>query len=204
MSIEAHVLLTTLRTRLECLEADALASIARVQFREDFIVTTHVDMCLERYQRFAGGSAALSLLVGDFAETGLLSTSVDIEFFGLHKAACDRVFQAAQARWKELLGLENKAEASEGEGQEQVQEQTELFPAGPANLAAAPTNRNEIVTVLMERDGLTETEAKAQLEDLRQRIREGEDPEELLHEELGLEPDYFFDLIEGIDLVEGA
>lgn len=51
-----------------------------------------------------------------------------------------------------------------------------------------------IEKILIKQDGMTATEAHETLEELRQCVVEGEDPEELLHE-LGLEPDYIFDLI---------
>lgn len=54
---------------------------------------------------------------------------------------------------------------------------------------------NEIVNVLMRRDGLSLEEAYEQLNDARERLTDGDDPEEILYEEFGLEPDYLFDLI---------
>ena len=54
---------------------------------------------------------------------------------------------------------------------------------------------NAIVKVLMERDGYTFEEAKEMVEDARQRVFEGENPEEILEYDFGLEPDYIFDLI---------
>lgn len=57
-------------------------------------------------------------------------------------------------------------------------------------------NRNKIVEVLMRRDGLSEEEALEILADGRRSVEEGEDPEEVLYQEFGLEPDYIFDLIE--------
>ena len=54
---------------------------------------------------------------------------------------------------------------------------------------------NTIVKILMNRDGLLEEEAKDILCDLQYRfITYNEDPEELLLE-IGLEPDYIFDLL---------
>lgn len=53
----------------------------------------------------------------------------------------------------------------------------------------------EIKQTIMRRDGLTAAEARERVEAARQRVREGEDPEEVLAEEFGLEPDYIFDLI---------
>lgn len=50
-------------------------------------------------------------------------------------------------------------------------------------------------TVLVNRDGISAKEADERIKELRRRFREGEDPEELLHSELGLEPDYIFDII---------
>lgn len=52
-----------------------------------------------------------------------------------------------------------------------------------------------LLEVLMRRDELSEAEAREQIEDARQRVLEGEDPEEVLREEFGLEPDFIFDLI---------
>ena len=48
--------------------------------------------------------------------------------------------------------------------------------------------------VLMNRDNLTNSEAEESISEMRERMFQGEDPEELL-EEIGLEPDYVFDLI---------
>lgn len=55
-----------------------------------------------------------------------------------------------------------------------------------------------IVEVLIERDGMTKEEATEYMDQLRQSVIEGEDPEEIL-EELGLEPDYIMDLIDIYD-----
>jgi hypothetical protein len=49
--------------------------------------------------------------------------------------------------------------------------------------------------VLMNRDGLTEDEAEEFIAEARERIYSGDDPEEILLEEFGLEPDYVFDLL---------
>ena len=49
--------------------------------------------------------------------------------------------------------------------------------------------------VLMERDGVTGIEADQEIKDLRSRVIKGENPETILFEEYGLEPDYIFDLI---------
>ena len=54
---------------------------------------------------------------------------------------------------------------------------------------------NAIVKVLMERDGLTRHDAMDMLLDAKARVAEGEDPEEILTEEFGLEPDYIEDLL---------
>ena len=52
----------------------------------------------------------------------------------------------------------------------------------------------EVVKILMERDEMTREDAEENLEELRERFADGENPEELLYE-IGLEPDYIFDLI---------
>lgn len=54
---------------------------------------------------------------------------------------------------------------------------------------------NRIVKILMNRDGASLSEAREQLKEARLRVENGEDPEEILLEEFGLEPDYLFDLI---------
>jgi len=53
---------------------------------------------------------------------------------------------------------------------------------------------NDLEKVLTERDGLTQEEADEQIAEMRKRMLEGEDPEELLWE-VGLESDYIFDLL---------
>lgn len=55
---------------------------------------------------------------------------------------------------------------------------------------------NEIKQVLMDRDGCSSEEADQRIDDARERILvDGEDPEEVLLEEFGLEPDYIFDIL---------
>jgi hypothetical protein len=49
--------------------------------------------------------------------------------------------------------------------------------------------------VLMRRDGLSPAEADDLIDEAKGRILAGEDPEEILEEEFGLEPDYIWDLI---------
>ena len=53
-----------------------------------------------------------------------------------------------------------------------------------------------IVRTLVERDGISEQEAEQMVREARERVLEdGEDPEEVLLEEFGLEPDYLEDLL---------
>ena len=52
-----------------------------------------------------------------------------------------------------------------------------------------------IKSVLMRRDGLTPDEADDMIEEARQLVAEGENPESVLRVEFGLEPDYVFDLL---------
>lgn len=58
---------------------------------------------------------------------------------------------------------------------------------------------NRVVEILVERDGLTVTEATAQLENVREMLSECDfDPaesEEIISSELGLEMDYLLDII---------
>lgn len=53
---------------------------------------------------------------------------------------------------------------------------------------------SELKHVLMVRDEMSEVEADETIRDLKKLVQEGEDPEELLFE-LGLEPDYIFDIL---------
>ncbi len=48
---------------------------------------------------------------------------------------------------------------------------------------------------IMERDDLTDAQAEIEISEARQAILDGEDPEEVLADYFGLEPDYMFDLI---------
>ena len=52
----------------------------------------------------------------------------------------------------------------------------------------------ELKKVLMERDELTSDEADEQIEEMSEAINNGENPENVLYD-IGLEPDYVFDLI---------
>lgn len=54
---------------------------------------------------------------------------------------------------------------------------------------------DSIVQVLINRDGLSLEYAQQLVNDARHRVQDGEDPEELLYEEFGLEPDYIWDLL---------
>ena len=54
---------------------------------------------------------------------------------------------------------------------------------------------SELKKVLMQRDGMSLLEADNAIDDAKQRVFEGEDPEDVLAEEFGLEPDYIFDLL---------
>ena len=52
----------------------------------------------------------------------------------------------------------------------------------------------EFEKILIERDGMSEEEAKLERLDAMERVENGEDPEEVLYD-YGLEPDYVFDII---------
>lgn len=49
--------------------------------------------------------------------------------------------------------------------------------------------------VLMKRDGYSEKDALLEIEYIKNRIFDGEDPEEILHNDYCLEPDYIMDLL---------
>lgn len=53
----------------------------------------------------------------------------------------------------------------------------------------------ELTRVLAARDNLTLVDAQVLVDEAREEVSQGADPEELLHEEFGLEPDYVFDLL---------
>lgn len=52
-----------------------------------------------------------------------------------------------------------------------------------------------IKQVLMRRDGLSEADAREAVDEAIAAVAEGQDPEEVLLEHFGLEPDYIFDLM---------
>lgn len=54
---------------------------------------------------------------------------------------------------------------------------------------------NEIVRILMKRDGMERDDAEDLLRNAREAVEDGEDPEEILAEWFGLEPDYVYDLL---------
>lgn len=56
---------------------------------------------------------------------------------------------------------------------------------------------NEIIRVLMERDGMSREEATERLEEVREIMADADpwDAEDILADELGLEMDYIFDVI---------
>jgi hypothetical protein len=52
----------------------------------------------------------------------------------------------------------------------------------------------ELLKILMRRDNLSKAEALEQIEEMQQSVLDGENPEELLYD-IGLEPDYVFDIL---------
>ena len=55
-------------------------------------------------------------------------------------------------------------------------------------------DRNKLVYIFIDRDGMSFRDARAKVIEMRDRVFMGENPEDLL-EEVGLEPDYIFELI---------
>lgn len=53
---------------------------------------------------------------------------------------------------------------------------------------------SELKKVLIKRDEMTADEASELIREMKERVMDGEDPEELLYE-IGLEPDYIFDIL---------
>jgi polyhydroxyalkanoate synthesis regulator phasin len=54
---------------------------------------------------------------------------------------------------------------------------------------------DRLIDVLVARDGISLDEAQDFIDEAKERVYNGEDPEEILLEEFGLEPDYIFDII---------
>jgi hypothetical protein len=52
-----------------------------------------------------------------------------------------------------------------------------------------------ILEVLMRRDGLSKEEAQEWIDEAKQMVADGDNPEEVVHYEFGLEPDYIWDLM---------
>ena len=57
---------------------------------------------------------------------------------------------------------------------------------------------NKIIKILMDRDGMAEDEARNLFNETQELLLDAEDPDEvedILMDELGLEPDYLFDIL---------
>lgn len=54
----------------------------------------------------------------------------------------------------------------------------------------------ELCLAIMNREDCTQEEAEEVIQEMKERVREGEDPEEVLFDE-GFEPDYIFDILDG-------
>lgn len=58
-------------------------------------------------------------------------------------------------------------------------------------------NNNEVIRILMERDGLSREEARERLDEVREMVYEADlcEVEDILADELGLEMDYICDIL---------
>lgn len=56
-------------------------------------------------------------------------------------------------------------------------------------------SNSSLLSVIMRRDGLSRSDAIEQINEAREMVANGADPEEVLYDEFGLEPDYVFDLL---------
>ena len=54
---------------------------------------------------------------------------------------------------------------------------------------------SELKRILVERDGLSDQEANEQIANAKLRVLEGENAEEILEYDFGVEPDYVFDIM---------
>tara|TARA_Y100000385_G_C12723462_1_gene479659 strand:- start:290 stop:454 length:165 start_codon:yes stop_codon:yes gene_type:complete len=52
----------------------------------------------------------------------------------------------------------------------------------------------KLVQILVERDSYSKEDAIQEVEEMKERVLHGENPEEILYE-IGLEPDYIFELL---------
>lgn len=55
--------------------------------------------------------------------------------------------------------------------------------------------KNEIVRILMQRDGMSREDATELVKEARETVLGGEDPDEILRDWFDLEPDYIDDLL---------
>jgi hypothetical protein len=55
---------------------------------------------------------------------------------------------------------------------------------------------DSLLNTIMKRDELTREDALALIDEAKQAVVDGEDPEEVLLDHFGLEPDYIFDLLD--------
>jgi hypothetical protein len=76
------------------------------------------------------------------------------------------------------------------------------YPCAKNKKKSAPKKRNRVVQILMDRDNMTEAEATKLVEDTRDDLLDAlkystsfTDVEDILSCNLGLEPDYLFDII---------
>lgn len=60
------------------------------------------------------------------------------------------------------------------------------------------TERYEIIPTIMRRDGMSREDARELVEEAREEVMNGADPEDVLAETFGLEPDYVMDLLSGL------
>lgn len=54
---------------------------------------------------------------------------------------------------------------------------------------------SELKRTIMERDGISSADADQQIAEAKARITDGDDPEEVLQDDFGLELDYIMDLL---------
>ena len=78
-------------------------------------------------------------------------------------------------------------------------EVAEVVTPQEIGLCKHPVPRNRVVEILMARDGMSEADAIALVDDVREQIiaaaSSSFDAEDIIASELGLEPDYIFDIL---------
>jgi len=134
-----------------------------------------------------------------FQGAGTSFTDWDDVFVGIgsspYEAAEDALEDAASSG-KNVDNIKNDMSKEETvpEDSENIYQYVGLYLKEAKTASIKTAKLSELVEIFMNRDEMTEQEAKEYVKELQGRVADGENPEEVLYDE-GLEPDYIFDLI---------